>query len=53
MEKILITGADGFFASRFVDFYKYRYEVTGLAHRQLDITDLNQTVKVIKANNPD
>ncbi len=53
MERILITGANGFFASRFIDFYKCRYAVTGLAHRQLDITDLNQTVKTVKENNPD
>ncbi len=53
MEKILITGADGFFASRFIDYYRYRYDVTGFAHRQLDITDLNQTVKIIKESNPD
>ena len=53
MEKILITGANGFFASRFIDFYKSRYEVTGLSHRQLDITDLDQAVGVIKANKPD
>ena len=53
MERILITGANGFFASRFMDFYKYRYDVTGLTHRQLDITDLDQTVNIIKANKPD
>ena len=53
MEKILITGANGFFASRFADFYKSKYAVTGLTHQQLDITDANQTVKVIQANNPD
>ena len=53
MEKILITGANGFFASRFADFYKSKYAVTGLTHQQLDITDASQTVKVIQANNPD
>jgi dTDP-4-dehydrorhamnose reductase len=53
MKKILITGANGFFASRFADFYKSKYAVTGLTHQQLDITDASQTVKVIQANNPD
>ncbi len=53
MEKILITGANGFFASRFMDFYKCRYEVTGLTHSQLDITDLDRTVNIIKAVKPD
>lgn len=53
MKKILITGANGFFASRFIDFYKTRYAVTGITRRQLDITDLKQTVKVIKENKPD
>jgi len=53
MEKILVTGADGFFGSRFVEFYRNTYKVIGLNHHDLDITDENTTMKIIKEINPD
>ena len=53
MKKILVTGINGFFASRFADFYKSKYAVTGISHQQLDITDADQTLKIIQANSPD
>lgn len=52
MEKILITGADGFFASRFIDFYKTKYNIIPLNHNKLDITDEKRTIEVIKGYNP-
>jgi dTDP-4-dehydrorhamnose reductase len=37
MEKILVTGKDGFFASRFIQNYKDKYNIIGLGHNDLDI----------------
>lgn len=53
MEKILITGANGFFASRFIEFYKNKYSVIALNHLDLDITDEKMTMEVIKEIKPD
>jgi len=53
VKKILITGANGFLASRFVEFYKQKYNVVALDHQELDITDERITMEVIKAINPD
>lgn len=52
MDKVLITGADGFFASRFIDFYKDKYQIIGLSHTQLDITNANDTMETIKKYRP-
>lgn len=53
MEKILITGSNGFFASRFIDYYKGKYHVTGLSHKDMDITDKNQTASIVGRIKPD
>ena len=53
MEKILITGADGFFASRFIEYYGMKYNIIALGRKDLDITDEKKTIKVIERNNPD
>ena len=47
MDKVLITGADGFFASRFIQYYKEKYQVIGLNHHSLDITDEKETIETI------
>ena len=39
MKKVLLTGANGFFASRFYTYYKNKYEILPLGHKDLDITD--------------
>lgn len=52
METILITGKDGFFASRFFEYYKDKYNVIGLGHNQLDITDEKQTIETILKYSP-
>lgn len=39
MKKLLITGADGFLASRFIDYYKNTFELTALRRTDLDITN--------------
>ena len=53
MEKILITGADGFFASRFLDFFSDRYNVIGISHKDLDITDEKKTMEIVTEIKPD
>ncbi|HAK43224.1 MAG TPA: NAD(P)-dependent oxidoreductase [Clostridium sp.] len=53
MEKILITGADGFFASRFIEYYRMKYNIIALGRKDLDITDEKKTIEVIERNNPD
>lgn len=47
MDTILITGADGFFASRFIQYYSDKYNVIGLNHDSLDITDEKETIETI------
>lgn len=49
--KILITGSNGFFASRFISHYQAAHELYGFTHQQLDITDVqavNQTMEQIR-----
>jgi dTDP-4-dehydrorhamnose reductase len=52
MDKVLITGADGFFASRFIDYYKNIYDVIGLNHEELDITDEYAVIAAIEKHQP-
>ena len=51
--KLMITGADGFLASRAAEYYKDGYELQTVGHRQLDITDPVQTGAVIADGRPD
>ena len=37
--KILITGANGFLASRIREYYKERHGIYGLTHADVDFTD--------------
>lgn len=53
MKTILVTGSRGFFASRFIDFYKDSYNVVGLDHKAIDITNEAETIRKIKELNPD
>lgn len=53
MEKILVTGAGGFFASRFCDFFKDKYYIVPLKRGDLDITEVNRVIQVIKEIKPD
>jgi dTDP-4-dehydrorhamnose reductase len=53
MEKILVTGAGGFFASRFCDFFKDKYHMVPLKREELDITEENKVIQIIKDINPD
>lgn len=47
MKKVLLTGANGFFASRFYTYYKTKYEILPLAHSDLDITNENKCLEII------
>ena len=51
--KILITGANGFFASRFISYYKNTYELYPMTHTQLDITDWTTVEKIMSQIHPD
>lgn len=53
MDTILITGKDGFFASRFIDYYKEKYNIIGFSHSDLDITNESDTVAAIMSYKPD
>ena len=53
MKKILVTGAGGFFASRFCEYYKDTYKIIPLKRNDLDIRDENKVIELIKEANPD
>ena len=53
MKKILLTGGNGFFASRFARYYKDRYEIYAPGHRELDITDEKTVAECIGSLTPD
>lgn len=48
MKKLLITGASGFLGNRIADFYAKICEIIAPAHRELDITDKDNTALVLK-----
>ncbi|SFB12779.1 SDR family oxidoreductase [Clostridium frigidicarnis] len=50
MKKILVTGSNGFLASRFIDFYKDKYDIVPLTRNTLDITVENQVLDFFKHN---
>ncbi|MBU3192077.1 sugar nucleotide-binding protein [Clostridium bowmanii] len=53
MKKVLLTGANGFFASRFYTYYKNKYEILPLGHSDLDITNENKTLEIVRVFKPD
>lgn len=53
MEKIIVTGAGGFLASRFYNYYKDKFDIVPLTHGDLDITNENKVVETIKYIKPD
>ena len=52
MEKIAITGSNGFLGSRFIDFYKDKYDIIPLSHNDLDIKNYERAIEVIKSVKP-
>ncbi|MBU3128153.1 SDR family oxidoreductase [Clostridium tagluense] len=53
MKKVLLTGANGFFASRFYTYYKNKYDILPLTHSDLDITDESKCLEIIRIFKPD
>lgn len=53
MKKVLLTGANGFFASRFYTYYKNKYEILPLGHSDLDITNENKALEIVRMFKPD
>lgn len=53
MDKILITGSEGFFASRFTEYYRDKYNIIEFGRTELDITNEEKTIKIIENNKPD
>lgn len=48
MEKILITGANGFLASRIIECYKNSYEIFAFGKNELNITDYSNVQKKVE-----
>lgn len=53
MQKIVVLGAAGMLGSDLLPLLSNKAEVTGLARKDLDITDLDATVQVLTALDPD
>jgi dTDP-4-dehydrorhamnose reductase len=53
MEKIFLTGGNGFFGKRFTNAYSSKYEILSTDVDTLDITDEEQVIKTIVDFNPD
>lgn len=50
MKTILVTGKNGFVASRFIDFYNDKYKIISLNKSELDITNEKQVYELFKEN---
>lgn len=53
MKKILITGGNGFFASRLSKYYNNKYEIHALGKQDLNITDENNVMGTFEKFRPD
>lgn len=53
MQKVLISGAAGFFASRFYNLYRDKYNLVPLKRNDLDIRDEKKVLHLIKKIKPD
>ncbi|CUN97513.1 SDR family oxidoreductase [Clostridium disporicum] len=53
MKKVLVTGSNGFLASRFSEYYKDKYDILALSHKDLDITNEKKVYDLFKNNNFD
>jgi dTDP-4-dehydrorhamnose reductase len=52
MEKILITGAGGFLASRFCNYFEDKFIIIPFKRQDLDITDENKVIAAMKEVKP-
>lgn len=53
MKKILLTGGQGFFCTRFYERYKNEYKILSTGREDLDITDDIKVMQVFKEFKPD
>lgn len=53
MEKILITGSNGFLASRFINHFKNKYNIIPINRNDLDITKEADVVSTLTKHNAD
>ena len=52
MDKVLITGSEGFLASRIIKKYENKYEIISMNKNMLNITNEKQTMDIIKDIRP-
>lgn len=52
MDTIVITGTDGFFASRLKDILEDKFNVIAVNHHRMDITNKDETLKTINELKP-
>ena len=53
MKKILLTGGNGFFCTRFTQRYKNTFEILSASSSMLDVTDETKVTETIESFNPD
>lgn len=53
MKKILITGGNGFFCTRFFKQYKCKYNILSLSRQELDVTNEIEVMNKISSFKPD
>ena len=51
--KIMVTGAGGFVGSRRAAYYGKKYDVWGVTHKDLDLTDEAAVFKTVENYHPD
>ncbi|MBD9156478.1 MAG: NAD-dependent epimerase/dehydratase family protein, partial [Lachnospiraceae bacterium] len=51
--KIMVTGAGGFVGSRLTAYYGGKYDVWGVTHKDLDLTDEAAVFKTVENYRPD
>lgn len=52
-QRVLVTGSEGFLASRFIEAYNDKYDILALNRKGLDITDEKQVYELFKNNDFD